>query len=202
MAPITQASDENNHQELLDRLDLFGIRKPFRNPNWKPPQRRNKNVKQIISEASRKEASMMSTQNNSGASTPAIAQSEVATGGAQSPLSSTSQSASAGNIVQAAQRLDRLVLERNQQASTASLGVGAVGGTPMTVTYTNIESAPSLHPASQKHYCDITGLSAPYTDPKTRLRYHNIEIFAIIRQLGQGGSEQYLAARGAHTVLK
>jgi INO80 complex subunit C len=206
MAPITQASDESNHQALLDQLDLFALRRPFRNPHWKPPQRRNKNVKQIISEASRKEASMMSTQNNSGASTPARAQSDAATGGAQTPMSSTAHSSSAGNIVQAAQRLDRLVLERNQQqasiASVAGGGGGAVGGTPMTVTYTNIESAPSLHPASQKHYCDITGLSAPYTDPKSRLRYHNVEIFALIRQLGQSGSEQYLAARGAHTVLK
>src|ERR1700712_5166129 len=116
MAPITQASNEDNHQALLDKLDIFGIPKPFRNPSWKPPQRRNKNVKQIISEASRREASMMSTQNNSGASTPALAQSEAASGGAQTPLSSSS----AGNIFQAAQRLDRLVLERNQHAQTAS----------------------------------------------------------------------------------
>ncbi len=45
------------------------------------------------------------------------------------------------------------------------------------LTYTNIESAPSFHPSSQKKYCDITGLPAPYTDPKTRLRYHNKEVF-------------------------
>ena len=69
-------------------------------------------------------------------------------------------------------------------------------------TYTNIESAPSLHPAHQKPYCDITGLPAPYRDPKTRLRYHNREIFALIRTLPQGVAEQYLAARGAHVVLK
>jgi len=66
-------------------------------------------------------------------------------------------------------------------------------------TYTNIESAPSM--AHAKHYCDITGLGAPYTDPKTRLRYHNKEIFGVIRSLGQGVAEQYLEARGAHTVL-
>ncbi|ODH46428.1 hypothetical protein GX48_07498 [Paracoccidioides brasiliensis] len=70
------------------------------------------------------------------------------------------------------------------------------------VTYTNIESAPSLHPSSQKRYCDITGLPAPYTDPKTRLRYHDKEVFGVVRSLGQGVAESYLEARGAHVVLK
>lgn len=36
------------------------------------------------------------------------------------------------------------------------------------------EAPPSLRPS--KKYCDITGLEAPYTDPKSRLRYHNADI--------------------------
>ena len=70
------------------------------------------------------------------------------------------------------------------------------------MTYTNIEAAPSLHPGRQKHYCDITGLPARYTDPKTRLRYHDKEIFGVVRTLPPGGQEGYLAARGAGVVLK
>jgi INO80 complex subunit C len=203
MAPITQASDESNHQALLDQLDLYAIPRPFRSPNWKPPQRRNKTVKQLISDISRREASMMGTQNNSGSSTPALPVSDNATAGAQTP---TSVAGSAGNIAQAAQRLDRLVLEKNQHAATSLLAVpptngSGFGGAPQ-VTYTNVESAPSLHPSSQRHYCDITGMAAPYTDPKTRLRYHDKEVFALIRTMGQATSEAYLAARGAHTVLK
>jgi len=195
MAPITQASDETNHQALLDKLDIYAISKPFRNPNWRPPQRRNKNVKAIIADASRKEASLMPTpiQNNSGASTPMLPHSDIVTAGDRTPLGATTT-----NIAQAAQRLDRLVLEKtlNQGGPTISAANGPI------VTYTNIESAPSLHPSSQRHYCDITGLPAPYTDPKSRLRYHNAEIFRAIRLLGQGSTEGYLAARGAHTVLK
>jgi INO80 complex subunit C len=72
MAPLTTASDEKTHQALLDKLDIYAVPKPFRNPNWKPPQRRNKNLKQIIGEASRREASQLVTQNNSGLSTPAV----------------------------------------------------------------------------------------------------------------------------------
>ena len=187
MAPLTAASDEKTHQALLDKLDIYAVPKPFRNPNWKPPQRRNKNLKQILGEASRKEASVMATQNNSGISTPAT--------GAEG----TTPAGNAGrqpNIAQAAQSLSTLVLETNGRAAAAG---NAAGPAP---TYTNIESAPSFHPSSQKKYCDVTGLPAPYTDPKTRLRYHNKEVFGSIRTMPQNVSEGYLAARGAHTILK
>lgn len=192
MAPITQASDETNHQALLDKLDLFGVARPFRNPNWKPPQRRNKNIKQIISEAQRKEASMMPSQINSGASTPLPDQTDS---------SATETNGHGGNktISQATQRLDRLVLERNLEKEKTA---GTTANFGPAVTYMNVESAPSLHPSSQRRYCDITGLPASYTDPKSRLRYHNMEVFAVIRTMGQSTAEGYLAARGAHTVLK
>jgi INO80 complex subunit C len=207
MAPITTSSNEETHQALLDELDIFKTQKPFRNPNWRPPQRRNKNVKQIIADASRKEASMMHSQAGSGYATPLPLQSETTTGGALTPaVGNGSTGGERSNIAQAAQRLDRLVLEKNQQATLGVVPEGrapvSYGGNPMAVTYTNIESAPSLHPSGQKHYCDITGLTARYTDPKTRLRYHNVEVFQLVRTMPQSTTEGYLAARGAHTVLK
>jgi INO80 complex subunit C len=220
MAPITTSSNEANHQALLDKLDIYSVSKPFRNPAWKPPQRRNKNLKQIISEAHRREAaSMLGSQAVSGSSTPAR-QSDFATStGVMTPASNGSASTHGHghghtNIAQAAQRLDRLVLERNLglpkpshqatgDAASSFGGAGAVGGyAPMSVTYTNIESAPSLHPSSQKKYCDVTGLPTSYTDPKSRLRYFNAEIYGFVRAMPQGQKEGYLAARGAHTVLK
>ena len=133
----------------------------------------------------------MATQNNSGSSTPQPLTSAMGTGAA-TPMP-VNGNAVHSNITQAAQNLSTMVLERNLQASMSS---GPIA------TYTNIESAPSLHPAHQKHYCDITGLPAPYTDPKTRLRYHNKEIFEVVRSLTQGAAESYLEARGAHVVLK
>ena len=190
MAPSTPSADDS-HQLLLDQLDLTLKPRSFRNPAWKPSQRRNKNIKQIISEASRKEASVMATQDNSGSSTPLPPTSTLGTGVATPQPSHGSIVHS--NIAQAAQNLSTLVLEKNLQASTSS---GPIA------TYTNIESAPSLHPAHRKHYCDITGLPAPYTDPKTRLRYHNKEVFEVVRALQQGQAENYLEARGAHVVLK
>lgn len=189
MGPATPSSDDS-HQQLLDQLDLTLKPRPFRNSAWKPSQRRNKNIKQIISEASRKDASVLVTGDNSGSSTP---QPSTTLGtGAVTPLQ-TNGHATHSNISQAAQNLATLVLEKNLQASMSS---GPIA------TYTNIESAPSLHPAHQKHYCDITGLPAPYTDPKTRLRYHNKEVFGVVRSLTQGQAEKYLEARGAHVILK
>ena len=187
MAPNTPAADDS-HQQLLDQLDLTLKPRPFRNPNWKPSQRRNKNIKQIVTEASRKEASVMATQNNSGSSTPHHQNST----GAATPLS-TGAPSSNPNIFQAAQSLSTMVLERNLQ--------NAISSGP-TATYTNIESAPSLYPAHQRRYCDITGLPASYTDPKSRLRYHNKEIYDVVRHLPQGAAERYLEARGAHVILK
>jgi INO80 complex subunit C len=109
-------------------------------------------------------------------------------------------------MAQATQSLSTLVLERNLQRDKASggafLGVGGGLAPGPAVTYTNIESAPSLHPANHKHYCDITGLPSKYTDPKTKLRYYDKEIFAVVRTLPQGAPDQYLAARGANVVLK
>jgi INO80 complex subunit C len=190
MAPTTPSADDS-HQQLLDQLDLTLKPRAFRNSHWKPSLRRNKNIKQIIAEASRREASVFATQNNSGSSTPFPPNSERGTGAA-TPVPAMGAAVNS-NIAQAARNLSTMVLEKNLQASTQS---GPVA------TYTNIESAPSLHPAHQKRYCDITGLHAPYTDPKTRLRYHNKEVFEVVRTLSQGVAENYLEARGAHMILK
>lgn len=190
MAPQDPAA-EQSHQKLLNRLDIVPIPRPFRNPNWRPSQRRNKNLKQLISEASRREVSMMATQaNNSGTTTPHPAATTANTDGSQTPAEGTT---GPPNLAQADQNLSTLVREKNARAMFSS---------GPAVTYTNIESAPSLHPAAQKRYCDITGLPASYTDPKTRLRYHDREVFAAIRNLSQGAPESYLEARGAHIVLK
>jgi INO80 complex subunit C len=190
MAPSTPDADA--HQQLIDQLDIHSIQKPFRNHHWKPNQRRNKNIKTILGDAVRKEASLMPTQDNSGAVTPNPDESSTSTEGDSTPAISTPGSIQQPNLAQASRNLSKLVLERNMRSNGFSTAPNA--------TYTNIESAPSL--AHPKHYCDITGLAAPYTDPKTRLRYHNKEIFGVIRSLGQGVAEQYLEARGAHTVLK
>ncbi|KAK6948552.1 hypothetical protein Daesc_010322 [Daldinia eschscholtzii] len=202
MAAPTEA--QIAHQELIDKLDIHSIHKNFRNPHWRPNQRRNKNIKTILGDASRKEASVIVTpQDNSGTATPAQGDGDgLSTSGSSTPAqpsatgnnNNNSSSSLQPNLAQASRSLSKLVLEKSLRPNG-----GAVSAAP-TATYTNIESAPSL--AHTKRYCDITGLPAPYLDPKSRLRYHSKEVFGFIRTLPQGAAEQYLEARGAHTVLK
>ena len=201
MAPITTASNEETHAALLDALDMHKIHKPFRNPYWKPAQRRNKNLKQILSEAQRAQQSLINTQQNSGASTP-------------QPVAAASTDGNTNNTpslhpnpAQASQDLSRLVLDKTAKAAAGNNNAGGGGGGivagPMggpSVTYTSIAAAPSLKP--KKKYCDITGLPAKYRDPKSGLYYYNSEIYAIVKSLSTGQVQEYLAARGANTILK
>ncbi len=204
--PEAQAA-QAAHVALIEQLDIHSIHKTFRNPHWRPNQRRNKNIKTILGDASRKEASVIATpQDNSGAATPAN-DDGLSTSGASTPVVPSANSQPNGtvlqsNLAQASRSLSKLVLEKNLNASRPGAHAGGAmpSSTAPNATYTNIESAPSLAPL--KRYCDVTGLPAPYLDPKTRMRYHNREVFAAIRSLPQGVGEQFLEARGAHTVLK
>ncbi|CAO1630230.1 unnamed protein product [Parajaminaea phylloscopi] len=66
-------------------------------------------------------------------------------------------------------------------------------------TYLSVEAPPSLRPA--KKYCDVTGLLAPYTDPKTGLRYHSAEIYEVIKTFAPGVDQAYLTLRGRKQTL-
>lgn len=214
------------HYALLEELDIHSTHKTFRSPSWKPNQRRNKNIKTILGDASRKEASASSmaatpADNVSGTATPNPLSAShnnhagarggdhddgLSTSGASTPANGTATPSGSNqpNLAQASRSLSKLVLEKSLKAVNGSGqtpgGLAAGGAGAPSATYTNIESAPSLAP--QKKYCDVTGLKGNYQDPKTRLRYHNAEVFGLIRGLPQGYAEQYLEARGAHTVLK
>lgn len=68
------------------------------------------------------------------------------------------------------------------------------------VTYFSVEAYPSLKP--KKHYCDITGLQGRYKVPSNGLRFHNSEVYDIIKHMAQGVDQQYLELRNANVVLK
>merc|ERR1711934_368571 len=71
-----------------------------------------------------------------------------------------------------------------------------LGQLPLNVaTYESIAAPPSSLPA--KKYCDITGLPAPYRDPRTGLRFYDKEVFQTIRDLPEGAEQGFLAVRKA-----
>ncbi|KAI5298033.1 hypothetical protein KEM55_003898 [Ascosphaera atra] len=98
-----QQEAAREHAKLLESLDLTRQHRPFRNPAWKPSARRNKNLKQILSEGNRKDAA------------------------------SAAQRAQRQQMQEQQQQQE----QEQDQAQKARSGPGAV-------TYTNVESAPSL----------------------------------------------------------
>ncbi|KAH3672717.1 hypothetical protein WICMUC_004123 [Wickerhamomyces mucosus] len=71
---------------------------------------------------------------------------------------------------------------------------------PNSINYFNISSPPSIKPT--KKYCDITGLKGNYQSPSNGLRYHNNEVYTIVKNIAQGVDQQYLELRNANVVLK
>ncbi|EDS33841.1 D030070L09Rik protein [Culex quinquefasciatus] len=67
------------------------------------------------------------------------------------------------------------------------------------VTYSSINAPPSFVPA--KKYSDISGLIAPYTDPHSKLQFHNAEEFQTVRSLPMDLTAGYLALRGATSIV-
>jgi INO80 complex subunit C len=67
-------------------------------------------------------------------------------------------------------------------------------------TFANMEAPPSTYPP--KRYCDLTGLEAPYVDPKTGLRYAGAALFGYLRALPPDAVQARLAVRRAEIVLK
>jgi len=66
-------------------------------------------------------------------------------------------------------------------------------------TYSNIDAPPSFKPV--KKYSDVSGLTAPYTDPHTGLYYSTTDEYRTVRQLPQDIVHGYLALRNKlHTT--
>jgi INO80 complex subunit C len=71
---------------------------------------------------------------------------------------------------------------------------------PRQPTFVNIDAPPSMLPA--KKYCDITGLPAKYTDPKTKLRFATADALRIARRLPDHKAEEFLALRQAQARIR
>lgn len=66
--------------------------------------------------------------------------------------------------------------------------------------YAQIEAPPSVLP--KQKYCDVTGLIAKYSDPRTGLYFHNADVYKFIEGLSNDTLQAFLALRNAHVQLK
>ncbi|RKP14548.1 hypothetical protein BJ684DRAFT_8418 [Piptocephalis cylindrospora] len=71
---------------------------------------------------------------------------------------------------------------------------------PTLPTHFSVQAGPSIRRPYK--YCDVTGLPAIYTDPKTGMRYRSPEVYKHVKALGIQGAQGLLSLRNAHTILK
>ncbi|KAF9070708.1 hypothetical protein BDP27DRAFT_583662 [Rhodocollybia butyracea] len=105
------------------------------------------------------------------------------------------------NVLGQERERERLERERRRM-ETAGSSMDTDEGTreDEISSYLSIEAPPSVLP--QKHYCDITGLEAAYTDPVTGLRYHDKDVYALIKGLSPSAAKEYLSVRGVNSIVK
>jgi len=71
---------------------------------------------------------------------------------------------------------------------------------PGVPTYASIEAPPSSMPVTK--YCDVTGLPAKYTDPKSKLFFAGAEVHALINSMPSDSQQALLAIRNGNVQLK
>ena len=54
---------------------------------------------------------------------------------------------------------------------------------------------PRISVRPRRKLCDLTGLPAPYTCPRTLLRFFNLSVFKYLRNLSSEHSEKYYAIK-------
>jgi hypothetical protein len=65
---------------------------------------------------------------------------------------------------------------------------------------TSIDAAPSSFPP--RKYCDLTGFEAPYTDPRSGLRFSSVAAYRFLQELPEYSRYQLLGLRNAAPVLR
>jgi len=108
-------------------------------------------------------------------------------------------------ILAADKEREKFYRDQAKQEAQNAMDVDGEPAKPTTpaldyVFYSTVEAPPSMIP--QKKYCDITGLDGPYTHPTTGLRYHDKNIYEVVKSLNPAAQQAYLAARGLNTLVK
>jgi hypothetical protein len=67
-------------------------------------------------------------------------------------------------------------------------------------SYSSIDGGISVKRPAK--YCDFTGFSTKYQDPKTGLRYFNTDFYPYVKTIPDSVRDDYLAIRKANIVLK
>ncbi|KAF5349030.1 hypothetical protein D9758_012728 [Tetrapyrgos nigripes] len=181
---------------LAEQLSYLHLPRPFKNPNYtKNINRRAKTLKNVLGQERERERIDRERKREREREKQMKLEAGTSKEGSESGAAGTSAS------VDGKKDSDAMDVDVDSTAP------GAIGSNANEddveediPTYISIEAPPSLLP--QKHYCDITGLEAPYTDPHTGLRYHDRHVYALIKSMSTSTAKEYLSARGVTSVVK
>ncbi|KAF8344940.1 hypothetical protein F5887DRAFT_968625 [Amanita rubescens] len=171
---------------LAEQLSYMHLPRPFKNPAYnKNVNRRAKNMKAIISQEREREKAERERRRL------------LKAGGSQPSPPTRATPAEMGVNDAGAMDVDAA---ESEVVVKSEMDVDALKQEDEVPTYTSIDAPPSVWPP--QHYCDITGLEAPYTDPGTGLRFHDKSIYQLIKGLSTSTAKDYLVARGVSMVVK
>ncbi|PAV17007.1 ino eighty subunit 6 [Pyrrhoderma noxium] len=190
-ATVGTPTEERTPQtpSFAESLSYLHYARPFKNPAYtKNTNRRTKNLKAVLTQERERERAERERRR--------IEREEALKTVGDGTVNSEEQQDAQGEKVDRMdvdEAADNIVLT----SSPAKLHLIQDEDLP---TYASIEAPPSFLP--QKHYCDITGLEAPYTDPATGLRYHDKSIYEHIKSLNASAVKEYLALRGVNPIVR
>ncbi|KAI8449868.1 YL1 nuclear protein C-terminal domain-containing protein [Phakopsora pachyrhizi] len=161
--------ENSNSPSLADTLSYSLTPKPFKDEKKKHGPRRNKTLKQILT-AERLRANQVLNMKNS-------AEGDVEMSGFEDQSNGNNSNNVNSNFNDQQQQQQQLPTSNSKKSKKEALPI--VNPDVNYITYMTIEAPPSVIPP--RKYCDVTGLEAPYVDPKTRLRYHNSEVYELIK---------------------
>ncbi|KAF8623747.1 hypothetical protein AX15_006192 [Amanita polypyramis BW_CC] len=175
---------------LAEQLSYMHLPRPFKNPNYnKNVNRRAKNLKAVIGQEREREKAERERRRLLKQERPDAQVSKV-------PVNNSIKHARPAK----GKAKDNDAMDVDMGTEEVTKPAEVIEEDEEVPTYTSIEAPPSVWPP--KHYCDITGLEAPYTDPATSLRFHDKSIYDLIKGLSTSTAKEYLAARGVSTVVK
>ncbi|KEI36247.1 uncharacterized protein L969DRAFT_91087 [Mixia osmundae IAM 14324] len=157
---------------LAEQLSYADDPRPFKNPHYKPSAQRRNKSLKQMLAAERDRYTLKGQKKVLPASTSMVVKLGGKKGSSQPDTARNSPDEEAARLVR----------------------------TEEYISYMNVEAPPSVLPA--KKYCDLTGLVAPYVDPRSTLRYHNAECYEVLKTFPQSTDQSYLAVRGNSSIIK
>ncbi|THU98788.1 hypothetical protein K435DRAFT_720406 [Dendrothele bispora CBS 962.96] len=182
---------------LAEQLSYLHLPRPFKNPNYtKNINRRAKNLKNVLGQEREREKVEREKKREREREKHAKLQAGSSKEGSENGAPSTSM----GTEGTSSKEKDPDAMDIDSTEPQVNDNHHEAETEEDIPTYMSIEAPPSILP--QKHYCDITGLEASYTDPHTGLRYHDRHVYALIKGMSASTAKEYLSARGVNSIVK